>query len=50
MINCLVRHLFWKNVTMLNVFLQNKINNYKQEVLNVVHLRPIFILSFVKKC
>ena len=32
---------------MLNIFLQNKIN--KQEVLSVVHLRPIFILSFVKK-
>ena len=45
MINCLVRHLFWKNVTMLNIFSQNKI--IKQGVLNVVHLRPTFILSFV---
>ena len=35
---------FWKNVTMLNIFWQNKIN--KQGVLNVVHLRPTFILSF----
>ena len=30
---------------MLNIFLQNKMN--KQGVLNVVHLRPTFILSFV---
>ena len=36
---------FLDKESMLNIFLQNERN--KQGVLNVVHLRPIFILSFV---